>query len=56
MFPFWGNACYGSEPISHKASLERKLRFLIWMRDDLESINASIDTIRQQIERSDSAA
>ncbi|MEH2055760.1 MAG: hypothetical protein V7K97_06220 [Nostoc sp.] len=51
MFPFWGNACCGSEPISHKASLERKLKFLIWMRDDLESklagINASIDTIRQ---------
>ncbi|MCW5318165.1 MAG: hypothetical protein V7L22_09210 [Nostoc sp.] len=58
MFPFWGNPCYGSEPISHKASLERKLKFLIWLRDDLESklagINASIDTIRQQIERSDS--
>ncbi|MEH2253206.1 hypothetical protein [Nostoc sp.] len=58
MFPFWGNPCYGSEPISRKAGLERKLKFLIWMRDDLESklagINASIDTIRQQIERSDS--
>ena len=60
MFSFWDNACYGSEPISRKAGLERKLKFLIWMRDDLESrlagINASIETIRQQIERSDSAA
>jgi hypothetical protein len=59
MFPFWGNPYCGGEPISHKASLDRKLRFLIWLRDDLESklagINASIDTIRQQIERSDSA-
>ena len=59
MFPFWGNPCYGSEPISHKASLERKLKFLIWLRDDFESklagINASIDTIPQQIERSSSA-
>ncbi|MBD2446361.1 hypothetical protein H6G76_04130 [Nostoc sp. FACHB-152] len=55
MFPFWGNFCYGSEPISHKAHLERKLKFLTWMRDDLESrlsgINAAIDTTRQQIER-----
>ncbi|MBU7581681.1 MAG: hypothetical protein KAF91_01995 [Nostoc sp. TH1S01] len=60
MFPFWGYGCYGSEPISHKAHLERKLKFLTWMRDDLESklsgINAAIDTIRQQIEREDRAA
>ncbi|BAY61156.1 MULTISPECIES: hypothetical protein [Calothrix] len=60
MFPFWGNSCCGSEPISHKANLERKLKFLTWIRDDLESrlaaVNASIDTIRQQIERSDTAA
>ncbi|MHC5860905.1 hypothetical protein [Nostoc sp.] len=45
MFPFWGNACYGSEPISHKASLERKLKFLIWMRDDLESKLAGINAL-----------
>ncbi|BAY19470.1 hypothetical protein NIES21_53330 [Anabaenopsis circularis NIES-21] len=60
MFPFWSNVCYGSEPISHKAHLERKLKFLTWMRDDLESklsgINAAIDTIRQQIEREDRSA
>ncbi|MCC5640621.1 hypothetical protein LC593_33280 [Nostoc sp. CHAB 5844] len=60
MFPFWGYSCYGSEPISHKAHLERKLKFLTWMRDDLESklsgINAAIDTIRQQIDREDRAA
>ncbi|BAY23555.1 hypothetical protein NIES2100_33470 [Calothrix sp. NIES-2100] len=60
MFPFWGNYCYGGEPISHKSHLERKLKFLTWMRDDLESklagINAAIDTIRQQIQREDTAA
>lgn len=60
MFPFWDHFCYGSEPISRKARLERKLKFLTWMRDDLESklagINAAIDTIRQQIEREDTAA
>jgi hypothetical protein len=60
MFPFWGNSCYTAEPISHKARLERKLKFLTWMRDDLESklagINAAVDTIRQQIEREDTTA
>ncbi|ALF54839.1 hypothetical protein ACX27_21600 [Nostoc piscinale CENA21] len=60
MFPFWGYGCYSGEPVSHKAHLERKLKFLTWMRDDLESklsgINAAIDTIRQQIEREDRAA
>ena len=60
MFPFWGNYCYSGESISRKSHLERKLKFLTWMRDDLESrlagINAAIDTIRQQIEREDRAA
>ncbi|MBH8578261.1 hypothetical protein I8752_36030 [Nostocaceae cyanobacterium CENA369] len=60
MFPFWGNSCYGGEPISRKARLERKLKFLTWMQDDLESklagVNAAINTIRQQIESEDAAA
>jgi hypothetical protein len=59
MFPFWGNYCYSGEPISRKSRLEHKLKFLTWMRDDLESklagINAAIDTIRQQIEREDAS-
>jgi hypothetical protein len=59
MFPFWGNYCYGGETISRKSRLQHKLKFLTWMRDDLESklagINAAIDTIRQQIEREDTA-
>ncbi|OUL36858.1 hypothetical protein BV372_05225 [Nostoc sp. T09] len=59
MFPFWGNYCYGGETISRKSRLENKLKFLTWMRDDLESrlagINAAIDTIRQQIGREDTA-
>jgi hypothetical protein len=60
MFPFWANTCYSSEPISRKDRLERKLKFLTWMQDDLESklsgVNAAIETIRQQIEREDRAA
>ncbi|QLE56788.1 hypothetical protein [Nostoc sp. TCL26-01] len=60
MFPFWGNSFCGSEPISRKSYLERKLKFLTWMRDDLESrlagVNAAVDTIRQQIEREDVGA
>jgi hypothetical protein len=55
MFPFWNwnNTCYGGEPISRKTSLERKLKFLKAMRDDLEirvaGLNAAIGTIEQQL-------
>lgn len=53
MFPFWGNSCYGSEPISRKSRLERKLKFLQWMRDDLQTrlagINAAIEQVQQQL-------
>ncbi len=55
MFPFWNwnNSCYGGEPISRKTSLERKLKFLKAMRDDLEirvaGLNAAIGTIEQQL-------
>ncbi|MBV8887383.1 MAG: hypothetical protein JO235_25770 [Chroococcidiopsidaceae cyanobacterium CP_BM_RX_35] len=59
MFPFWGNACWGTEPPSHKTYQERKLKFLKWMRDDLETrlagINAAIDTIERQLNREDTA-
>lgn len=60
MFPYWGNPFCGSEPVSRKSHLERKLKFLTWMRDDLESrlagINAAIDTTRQQLDREDVAS
>lgn len=53
MFPFWGNACWGQEPVSRKNYQERRLQFLKWMRDDLETrlagLNAAIDTIERQI-------
>lgn len=53
MFPFWGNTCWTGEPMSRKAYQERKLHFLKWMRDDLETrlagLNAAIDTIERQI-------
>lgn len=53
MFPFWGTPCWGAEPMSRKAYQERKLKFLKWMRDDLETrlagVNAAIETIERQV-------
>lgn len=55
MFPFWGNTCCGTEPMSRKAYQERKLQFLKWMRDDMETrlagLNAAIETLERQISR-----
>lgn len=52
MFPFWGNTCWGAEPISRKTYQDRRLQFLKWVRDDLETrlagVNAAIDTIERQ--------
>ncbi len=59
MFPFdfWNNSCYGGEPLSRKAHLQRKLRFLKTMRDDLDTklagLNAAIGTIEQQLTQED---
>jgi hypothetical protein len=61
MFPFWNwnwnNGCYGGEPISRKTSLERKLKFLKAIRDDIEirlaGLNAAIGTIEQQLRAED---
>lgn len=61
MFPFWNwnwdNVCFGGEPISRKTSLERKLKFLKWMRGDLEirlaGLNAAISSIEQQVSQED---
>ena len=59
MFSFWGNSCYGSELISRKTRLERKLRLLKWMRYDLETklagINAAIGNVEQQLNQEDAA-
>ncbi len=59
MFPFnfWYNSCYDGEPISRKNRLERKLRFLKAMRDDLETrlagLNGAITNLEQQINQED---
>ena len=52
MFPFFFNTC-GST--SRQEYQERKLKFLKWMRDDLETrlagLNAAIETIERQMSR-----
>lgn len=61
MFPFWNwnwnGTCYDGQPVSRKTSLERKLKFLKSMRDDLEirlsGLNAAIGTIEQQLNTED---
>lgn len=59
MFPFWdwNSTCWGTEPISRKTSLERKLKFLKAMRGDLEirlaGLNAAIGSIEQQLNTED---
>ena len=61
MFPFWNNTCWMGEPVSRKTYQERKLRFLKWMRDDMETrlagLNAAIATIERQLhEENDTSA
>lgn len=57
MFPFWTNPCYDPKTISPKANKERKLKWLKWVRDDLETrlsgVDAAITTLERQIERLD---
>lgn len=59
MFPFWDSACYSSEPVPRKSRLERKLKFLQLMRDDLETrlagINAAIGKIQEQLTQDEAA-
>lgn len=56
-FPFWQDGYCGSEPVSRKTRLERKLRFLKGMRDDLETrlagLNAAINNVEQQLTQED---
>jgi hypothetical protein len=53
MFPFWGYPYCGTQYDSRREYQERKLRFLKWMRDELETrisgINASIETLERQL-------
>lgn len=60
MLPFWGYSCWGSEPMSRQSYQERKLKFLRWMRDDLETrlagVNAAIETIERQLAQEETAA
>ena len=59
MFPFWGGACYTGEPMSRRSHLQGKLKFLRWMRDDIETrlagLNAAIGKIEEQLSREDAA-
>ncbi|HEY9875245.1 MAG TPA: hypothetical protein V6D12_17570 [Candidatus Obscuribacterales bacterium] len=59
MFPFWDSACHSGEPISRRSRLERKLRFLQLMRDDLETrlagVNAAISKIEEQLSEENAA-
>ncbi|MGL5080075.1 MAG: hypothetical protein ACRC8A_01175 [Microcoleaceae cyanobacterium] len=57
MFLSFGKSCWDWEPESRKASQQRKLKFLKWMRDDLETrlagLNAAIDTVERQLSQED---
>ena len=64
MFPFFDifNATcgYSKEGCSQKASQERKLKCLKWIRDDMEArlagLNASIETIERQLSQEEAAS
>ena len=55
MFPFWTTSCCNSQSYSPKTHKEHRLKFLKWIRDDLETrlagINAAISTLESQLER-----
>ena len=58
MFPFFPKSCCGWDffkPESRKTHQENKLKFLKWMRDELETrlagLNAAIQTIERQIDQ-----
>lgn len=58
MFPIWGYPYGGTEQEFRRDYKERKLRFLRWMRDEIETrlagINAAIEALERQIGRRDS--
>jgi hypothetical protein len=55
MFPFFWNCGCGDRSPSREDYQAHKLKFLKWMRDDLETrlagLNAAIETIERQIDR-----
>ena len=55
MFPFFNFGSCKPEDCSPEAMREKKLKFLKWIRNDLESrlagLNAMIETMEQQISR-----
>jgi len=60
MFLPWETICCGSKSsYSRRSYNERRLKFLQWMRDDLEAklagINAAIQTVERQISEDDSS-
>ncbi len=60
MFPFWMNSCCGHESFSTTKHQENKLKFLKFMRDNLEArlaaLNAAIETIERQVSRNSDTA
>ncbi|ACK70953.1 conserved hypothetical protein [Gloeothece citriformis PCC 7424] len=58
MFPMFGSPCWPNDSMSRKSYQERKLKFLKWVREDLEArlagLNASIATIERQISQEES--
>ena len=55
MFPFWMNSCCGTDSFSTAKHQENKLKFLKFMRDNVEArlaaLNAAIETIENQLSR-----
>lgn len=60
MFPFCGSSYQYQELSSLRASKERKLQFLKWMRDSLEArlagLNAMIQTLERQLNNEENTA
>ena len=58
MFPFFASFD-NNQKCSPKAHKERKLKFLKWVRDDLETrlagVNAAISTLENQMSRDEAA-
>ncbi|ELR99016.1 hypothetical protein [Gloeocapsa sp. PCC 73106] len=59
MFLPWETICCSKDFMSRRNYNERRLKFLQWMRDDLEArlagINAAIQTVERQINEDDTS-
>jgi hypothetical protein len=53
MFPFFGPGCCSPDANARRDYQERKLKFMKWFRDDLETrlaaLNAAISTLERQM-------